>query len=65
MNRSLMRMSRPASRKISTLREPIRVCFTDILLGLRMLDEGTFWRPQKSSAEVAIDITEVTTHSYA
>jgi len=34
-------------------------------LWLRMLDKGTLWTPQRSSAEVAIDVTEVTTHSYA
>jgi asparagine synthase (glutamine-hydrolysing) len=34
-------------------------------LWLRMLDKGTLWTPQQSSTEVAIDVTEVTTHSYA
>jgi hypothetical protein len=34
-------------------------------LWLRMLNEGTLWTPQRSSTEIAIDVTEVTTHTYA
>jgi asparagine synthase (glutamine-hydrolysing) len=33
-------------------------------LWLRMLDAGTLWTPQKSRADISINVTEVTTHSY-